>query len=88
MSEVVWLVPLFPLVGFVSILLFGRKLGEPRSGHLATAMVLASFVVSVGLFFDLLGKSEEDRAHVETLLRGCPSSRCRSTWRSSSTRCR
>ncbi|NND76054.1 MAG: NADH-quinone oxidoreductase subunit L [Ilumatobacter sp.] len=72
MTDVVWLVPLFPLVGFVTILLFGRRLGEPRAGYVATAMVLASFVVSVGLFFDLLSKSEDEREHVETLFSWVP----------------
>ena len=40
MLEVIWLIPAFPLAGFLLILLFGRKLGEPRSGYLASAMVL------------------------------------------------
>ena len=72
MLELVWLVPLFPLVGFLTILVAGRKLGEPKAGYLATTMVLASFVVSVGLFFDLLSKSEEEREHVETLFSWVP----------------
>ena len=46
MLEVIWLIPAFPLAGFLLILLFGRRLGEPRSGYLAAAMVLASFVVA------------------------------------------
>jgi len=53
MLDVIWLIPAFPLAGFVLILLFGRKLGDPGAGYLASAMVLASFVVSVGAFFDL-----------------------------------
>ena len=48
MAELVWLIPAFPLAGFLLILLFGRRLGEPFAGVLASAMVLASFVVSVG----------------------------------------
>ena len=30
MTDVVWLIPAFPLAGFVLILLFGRRLGEPQ----------------------------------------------------------
>ncbi len=39
MLDVIWLIPAFPLAGFVLILLFGRRLGEPGAGLLATAMV-------------------------------------------------
>ncbi|MEJ7724513.1 MAG: NADH-quinone oxidoreductase subunit L [Ilumatobacteraceae bacterium] len=72
MTDVVWLIPAFPLFGFVLILLFGRRLGEPRVGYLATAMMVASFVVSVGAFFDLLGMPEEERANIETLFSWVP----------------
>ena len=72
MLDVIWLIPAFPLLGFVLILLFGRRLGEPASGYLASAMVLGSFVVSVGAYFDLLSMPEEERAHVETLFSWVP----------------
>ncbi len=72
MLDVIWLIPAFPLVGFLLILLFGRRLGEPRSGYLASAMVLASFVVSVGAYFDLVSMNEEERSHVETLFSWVP----------------
>ena len=72
MLDVIWLIPAFPLLGFLVILLFGRRLGEPRAGYLATAMVGGSFVVAVGAFFDLLSRSEEERAHVETLFSWVP----------------
>ena len=67
MLEVIWLIPAFPLAGFLLILLFGRRLGDPFAGVLAAAMVLASFVVSVGAYADLLSMDAEQRAHVETL---------------------
>jgi NADH-quinone oxidoreductase subunit L len=70
--EVIWLIPAFPLAGFLLILVFGRKLGEPRSGYLASAMVLASFVVAVGAYFDLLAMDAHDRRHVETLFSWVP----------------
>ena len=72
MLDVIWLIPAFPLVGFLLILLFGRRLGEPRSGYLAATMVLLSFVVSVGAYFDLASMGEEERSHVETLFSWVP----------------
>jgi NADH-quinone oxidoreductase subunit L len=70
--DVLWLIPAFPLAGFLVILLFGRRLGEPASGFLATAMVAASFVVSVGAFFELLGMSQDERSHVESIFSWVP----------------
>jgi NADH-quinone oxidoreductase subunit L len=72
MLDVIWLIPAFPLAGFILILLFGRKLGEPKAGFLAATMVLASFVVSVGAYFDLLSMDAHDRHHVETLFAWVP----------------
>jgi len=72
MLEVIWLIPAFPLAGFLLILLFGRRLGEPKSGYLASAMVFASFIVSVGAFFDLRSMDHHGRQHVETLFSWVP----------------
>lgn len=72
MTELVWLIPAFPLLGFLMILVGGRKLGEPKAGLLATAMVGASFVVAVAIFFDLLSMDEAERSHTETLFSWVP----------------
>ncbi len=72
MVDVVWLIPALPLAGFVLILLFGRKLGDPKAGYLATTMIGASFAVTVGVFADLLSKSAEERRHIATLFRWAP----------------
>jgi NADH-quinone oxidoreductase subunit L len=72
MLEVIWLIPAFPLAGFLLILLFGRKLGDPKAGFLASLMVLGSFIVSVGAYFDLLGMDAEQRSHTETLFAWVP----------------
>jgi NADH-quinone oxidoreductase subunit L len=71
-TDVVWLIPALPLAGFLLILVFGRRLGEPRAGWLATLTVTASFAVTVGVFFDLLSRPEEQRAQVETLFSWVP----------------
>ena len=72
MLELVWLIPAFPLLGFLVILLGGRKMGEPLAGLFATAMVGASFIVAVLTYFDLLGMDESERSHVETLFSWVP----------------
>ena len=70
--DLVWLIPALPLLGFALLLVVGRKLGEPMAGLLATAMIGGSFVVSVAVFFGLLDRAEEDRAHVQTLFEWIP----------------
>ncbi len=72
MADLVWLIPAFPLAGFFLILLFGRRLGDPKSGYLATAAVFASFAVAVAVYFDLLSQPEEERQTVVTLFSWIP----------------
>jgi NADH-quinone oxidoreductase subunit L len=72
MLNLVWLIPALPLAGFLLILLFGRILGEPRAGILATAMTASSFVVTVGVYLDLLSRTSEERHHVVTLFSWLP----------------
>ena len=72
MTQLVWLIPAFPLLGFLLILVGGRRLGEPKAGLLATGMVGASFLVAVLIFFDLLSMPEEERSHTETLFSWVP----------------
>ncbi len=72
MDDLVWLIPAFPLAGFLLILLFGRRLGDPLAGYLATLMMAASFVVTVGVFFELLSKPEEEREIVVSLFSWVP----------------
>ena len=54
------------------IVLFGRRLGEPKAGYLATAMTGAAFLVTVGVYVDLLGDEAEERSHVVTLFEWLP----------------
>jgi len=72
MLDLVWLIPALPLLGFLTILVFGRKLGDPKAGYFATAMVGASFLVTVGVFLDLLSKTAEERTHLKTLFAWIP----------------
>ena len=72
MLDLVCLIPALPLAGFFIVLVFGRILGEPKAGFVATAMTAASFIVTVGVFFDLLSRDESERHHVETLFSWIP----------------
>ena len=72
MLDLVWLIPALPLAGFLCILLLGRKLGDPKAGYFATAMVGASFLVTVGVFADLMSKTAEERSHLRTLFQWIP----------------
>src|SRR5690349_7904467 len=61
MTSAVWLIPALPLLGVLLLLVFGRKLGEPWAGVLATLMVAGSFVASVVTYAGLVGKDEDHR---------------------------
>ena len=54
MENFVWLVPFFPLVSFVIIGLLGKKMSKNLVSALACGSILASFFVSVALFFGQL----------------------------------
>ena len=72
MSNLVWLVPFFPLVGGLILIVAGSRIGEPRAGWLATLMTATSFAVTVAVYFDLLGMPAEERSHVVTLFQWIP----------------
>ena len=72
MLDLVWLIPALPLAGFLLILLFGRRLGEPLAGVLATLMTASAFAVTAGVYFDLLSRTAEERHHVVTLFSWLP----------------
>ena len=48
-----WLVPAFPLLGFLVTGLFYKRLKHNQAGIIASLMVLFSFLTSVGLYFFL-----------------------------------
>lgn len=53
MSQLVFLVPLFPLLGFLLNGLLRKQLPKQVTGIIGTGSVLASFIVSVFLFLDV-----------------------------------
>lgn len=64
MKSLVWLVPVLPLVGFLVNGIGGKRLTERLSGILASASVLASFVIGLFLFAELLDTKEPIRQTV------------------------
>ncbi|MFM7392446.1 MAG: NADH-quinone oxidoreductase subunit L [Actinomycetota bacterium] len=72
MTDLVWLVPLLPLVGGLILVVFGARIGEPRAGWLATLLTASSFVVTVLVYLDLLGMPAEERSHVVSLFSWIP----------------
>ncbi|MEA2901256.1 MAG: NADH-quinone oxidoreductase subunit [Actinomycetota bacterium] len=67
MLEAVWLIPALPLTGFLVLLVAGKRLGDPRAGFLATAMMGAAFLTAVIVFFGLMGREGEERVFTQTL---------------------
>jgi NADH-quinone oxidoreductase subunit L len=73
MQDLIWLIPALPLAGFAFLLVFGRRLGEPVAGWLATAAVAGSFLATVGVFLTARG-SEGGEGHqlAQTLFEWLP----------------
>jgi NADH-quinone oxidoreductase subunit L len=51
--DLAWVIPALPALGAVVLLLFGKRIGEPKAGWLATTMMALAFVASVIAFFAL-----------------------------------
>ncbi len=72
MLDLVWLIPALPLAGFLLLLAFGRRIGEPGAGWLATLMCGGSFVATLIVYAGLLGEDEHQRSFVQTLFQWIP----------------
>ena len=72
MVNFVYLVPLFPLLGFVTLMLVGRRLGEPVAGYIATAACGGAFLSTVVTFFGIRALEEEERQVTKTLFEWVP----------------
>jgi NADH-quinone oxidoreductase subunit L len=70
--ELIWLVPTLPLLGFVTLVAFGRRLGEPAAGWLATAAVAGSFAATVAVFAEMQSLPEKERVFNQTLFTWIP----------------
>lgn len=53
MANLVYLIPLFPLIGFLINGIFWKKMPKSLGGAIGTVAILASFIVSLGIFFEV-----------------------------------
>lgn len=68
MFDNVWLIPLFPLIGFLINGLFGKKIkNEAVIGGIATLMIFLSFLVSCGILMQMIGLPPEQRVFEKVL---------------------
>jgi NADH-quinone oxidoreductase subunit L len=63
--QIAFLIPLFPLVGFLILAPFGRRLGNPVAGWIATLMVVASFIVTMIVFAKMASQPVDSRLYVQ-----------------------
>jgi NADH-quinone oxidoreductase subunit L len=73
--NLIWIVPALPLLGAVVLLLFGKRIGEPVAGWIATGLVALAFVASVVMFFAMLDLPNELRVNVVDLYTWVPAGR-------------
>jgi len=62
-----YLIPLLPLGGFAILLAFGRRVGNPVSGWIATALVAGSFAISVLALVALFERAPASRVFTQQL---------------------
>lgn len=67
MTEYSWLIPLFPLFGFIMIIFFLNR-NNKVSSYFSIAMVLISFVISVKVMFEVLAQPTPYMAFVDWLV--------------------
>lgn len=53
MTQLVYLIPLFPLIGFLLNGLFWKSMPKKLSGIIGCLTILASFIISIGIFFEV-----------------------------------
>jgi len=58
MAEYIWLVPLFPLLGFLINAFNYKRFKGTLAGILASVAVFAAFVVALGAFFEILSTKQ------------------------------
>jgi NADH-quinone oxidoreductase subunit L len=67
MQDFIWLIPFFPLLGFMINGLIGRNFSEKTVGMIGAGTVFLSFLTAVLSFFDLIRLAPEARIFINTL---------------------
>jgi len=70
--DLVWIVPLMPIIGAAVLIVFGKRLGDPVAGWIGSAFVGLSFVWSVVMFAALNDLPGDQRSHVKTIFTWIP----------------
>jgi len=61
--DLIWIIPLFPAIGFVINGVFGKKMPKAAVGVIAAGAVLISFIFAVGAVYQLSQLPSEMRSH-------------------------
>ena len=67
MLDYVWLIPLFPAIGFLINGFFGRSLGKKVVSWVGPSVIGLSFLTSILIFFELIGRPASER-HFEKVI--------------------
>ncbi|HEX5585970.1 MAG TPA: NADH-quinone oxidoreductase subunit L [Acidimicrobiia bacterium] len=70
--DLAWIVPALPLLGAVVLLFFGRRIGEPVAGWIATGLMALAFVWSIVMFAALRDLPEHAQVNVHVLFTWLP----------------
>jgi NADH-quinone oxidoreductase subunit L len=62
--DLAWVIPVIPASGAVVLLLFGKRIGEPRAGWLATGLMVLTFAAAIATFFALYSLPADARTNV------------------------
>lgn len=65
MTQLVYLIPLFPLVGFLLNGLFYKSMPKTLAGIIGSGTILASFAVALGIFFEVKNGTVPDGGIVQ-----------------------
>src|SRR5262245_22335029 len=65
--DLIWLIPLFPAIGFVINGLIGKRISKTAVGVIAAGAVLLSFIFSAGAVLQLMQLEPEHRSHTVKL---------------------
>ena len=72
MIDLVWLIPAFPLLGFLTLICLRKSVREPIGGWLATTAMTGSFLSVLIVFIGMLLEKNENRQTVFTLFDWIP----------------
>ena len=62
MIDLVWLIPIFPVIGFLINGLVGKRFSEKAIGWIGSLSVCASFLVALSIFIELMGMDPHFRS--------------------------